>query len=392
MTVNVAVSSPPSGISFSIEVKESMLAFISLPFVDEERSPVDVIIKSIPIRGRLFQVPPVSDPSILEIDHLIPHQITQSNTMVSHYGSIVAYLPDHGEYGISYASFDYSVRNSEESPLSNASTVTIHVEFVNDLVQAPDITIIHGIEDEPVMFGFDLTDPDTKWLTAILSKLPEEGTLYQVDIDPITNELKKGQAINSLGASSGQQYQQWVNKSLAWSSQFTGFEASKIEGLPRITSFGSGHAWFPSSSSNCKNLDPTGQTFYSEFIELEYSHPVIVQGMDIHQNIGGGAIVRILVEDPEREWFELWRGKRFTVGAILHIFSPIICESRFETNRIRLEINTCDTSWNAIDAARLIGFTELRQSVVKDLKHRLIFDPLPDYYGNVSFEYVATVS
>lgn len=392
ITANVAANSPPKGMSFSTNIRESTLAYISLPFIDKERDPVNMFVTTIPTRGKLFQVPSVPDPSTLRVADLIPLQITQENTTVYHYGNIIAYLPDHGQYGVSYDTIGYKVRNGVEGPLSEESIITINVQYVNDLVQAPEETVIHTLEDESVMFALDLTDPDTKWLTAILSTLPSKGTLYQVEIDQTTNEPKRGEAITSLGISSGQQIQQWVSKALAWSSQFTGFEASRIEGLPRITSFGSGHAWFHSSPSKCTNLDPTGQTFYTEFIELEYEHPVLVQGMDIHQNMGGGSVVRILVEDPEKEWFELWRGERFTVGAILHIFSPIMCESRFKTNRVRLEINTCDTSWNAFDAARLVGFTELRQSVVKDLKHRLVFDPYPDFNGNMTFEYTATVS
>lgn len=122
--------------------------------------------------------------------------------------------------------------------------------------------------------------------------------------------------------------------------------------------------------SNCEIRDDLGFDFVfgswrtadpnegPESVELTYAQPVKAIGVEVYQTLNPGSIVRVLINDTNGQWHEVWVGQSptETCPAILRIEFP---PPDFISNMVRLELDTSLISgWNQLDAIKLIGTPE----------------------------------
>jgi hypothetical protein len=93
-----------------------------------------------------------------------------------------------------------------------------------------------------------------------------------------------------------------------------------------------------------------------ETLTLVYEHVVTPTGVRIFESYNPGAVVRIEAFDlDEEEWVVLWEGQELT-DEPLRTFSPALDEAEFQTDQLRLTLDTAAVGgWNEIDAVELLG-------------------------------------
>jgi len=140
---------------------------------------------------------------------------------------------------------------------------------------------------------------------------------------------------------------QWVKKVLKFSTQYNGWPASNIEGksntYPQYGDLKT--SWAPSQSSGKQ-----------EFLELQFKNKVNPRKIEIYETFNPGSLVKISAKDSNKKWVTLWKSKRKNEAAKSRIFKPKLEKVDFQTNEIRLDIDTVGSiGFYEIDAVKLIG-------------------------------------
>jgi F-box/leucine-rich repeat protein 4 len=120
--------------------------------------------------------------------------------------------------------------------------------------------------------------------------------------------------------------------------------------------------WWQTCPSAAKLIE--GSTFrYRDFIELEYSDPVIPTAIEIFETYNPGGVVRILAlpvagKDSSCRWQVLWEGPVVTgLPDKARCFKPELRAVKFHTNLIRLELDSETLNYYAeIDAVKMVGY------------------------------------
>ena len=244
----------------------------------------------------------------------------------------------------------------------------------------------------PVKIKLPVMDVDNATTTISVVSLPATGTLYQVD-----SNGGVGRPI-SLTQSSGERLEQYVSGVVRFSSQFTAtrFSVSQVIGPPNalldkeLGTYDNTLTWAHSQGTNCKrsNESTAPDIFFSEYLEVEFEKSVFVEEVLIYEINTLGSIVRIKAWD-RNQYHTLWTGEVWGgPSSSNREFLPHICQSTFKTNRIRLELDTCNsTGWNNYDAILLTGLTEMPLSTVESNSGEVFVQSFDS--GEDSFSYLA---
>jgi hypothetical protein len=109
-----------------------------------------------------------------------------------------------------------------------------------------------------------------------------------------------------------------------------------------------------------KSRAPSKSTGTLEFLELKFKKKVFPSKIEVYETYNPGSLVKISAMNENKKWVTLWKGKREkqTISKS-RIFKPKLKEIDFQTNLIRLDIDTNgSSSFYEIDAVRLIGEEE----------------------------------
>jgi hypothetical protein len=132
------------------------------------------------------------------------------------------------------------------------------------------------------------------------------------------------------------------------SSQYgeTSYSAMQATGAPNV----------PSASDNPLAWTPENSDEGEATLTVSFEHAVTPTGVRIFETYNPGAVVRIEAFDlDEEEWVVLWEGQELTNDE-MRVFSPELDEVEFQTNQLRITLDTEAVSgWNEIDAVELIG-------------------------------------
>jgi len=130
---------------------------------------------------------------------------------------------------------------------------------------------------------------------------------------------------------------------------------------------------------------------------------VYVHRIEIGEPRGAGSIVRIKALRRETgEYVTLWESVdgegdprvqyRSQARSEYRVFTPYpICETTFETDTIRLEMDTRTVpDWNELDYISVVGSSSLRSGVLPAGTRELVYVPNPDAEGRDTFGYAVS--
>eukprot|EP01135_Chromosphaera_perkinsii_P008895 Nk52_evm5s1524 gene=Nk52_evmTU5s1524 len=270
--------------------------------------------------------------------------------------------------------------SAHQSPTVAVSTLSHHTLYID------------AVEEQSTIIVLPAQDVDNATLTLSVTSLPSSGTLLQIDGSPI-----------SLTQSKGRHIEQFASSVVRFSAQFTDtkFGSAQILGKPNALldpngvtgTYDNTLTWAMSQGTNCVRSNESSlddDTFYSEFIEIRFAESIFVEEIVIYEINTLGAVVRIKALNSLTLTYEtLWTGPPWAgPSAANREFVPEICESKFKTDTIRLELDTCNsTGWNNFDAVLLAGSTDLSVSTVSDPLNRVVY--VGGQESKDSFQYIA---
>ena len=138
---------------------------------------------------------------------------------------------------------------------------------------------------------------------------------------------------------------QWAAKAKA-SSEYSAktYSTSQVLGVPNCFRLGhQPYAWSP------KKKDGT-----TEWLELDYEHPVVPRWITVREACGSGFVTKIEAARASGEWVALWQGKDDTTKVTM-LFTPELSNNGFLTRRVRVTMHTNDPGWIEVDAVELVG-------------------------------------
>ena len=326
------------------------------------------------------------------------------------------------------------------------ATITLSIIAVDDV---PAVTAVSTSLDEDSQASITLTasDPDTEFLTIVITELPSHGTLYMSDyatgatgnaiaqysewevVAPLSQYVANVKAVSTFWPSSDAVVEDdgTVTSYPSWHPfQILGEgDAPKVQG-------DSGLAFCPSSLQGTGDYTQTGfdqypansgvlcdkvycmefsfNTWasyladgYTEYIEVEYNTSVYVQSITVGQNRGMGSIVSVKAYDEvEDKWQKIYSGEAdVELEAFCALtnqyayFEPSdLCQPAFSTNLLRFEMDTYTLyDWNELDYARMIGSVELKSGVIRasldSQSATVVYVPDTDYAGTDTFSFAA---
>jgi hypothetical protein len=159
------------------------------------------------------------------------------------------------------------------------------------------------------------------------------------DVDNCPHTANADQSDTDLGFG---EVQQWAASATA-SSEFsaTGWGALQATGAPNVgTCMDQATAWSPSTGGPGP-----------EWLELRYTEPVRVRGVDVHENFTGSFVYRVELIDETGAYHELWSGSDTTPCG--SIFMPRWERTAFKV--VGARVHTQVDGWEEIDAVGLLG-------------------------------------
>ena len=148
-------------------------------------------------------------------------------------------------------------------------------------------------------------------------------------------------------------------------------------------------------------------------VELRFPSALYVSGFELYEIWAFGSLNRIATPpdgylddntvhcegdtcSQETPWNTIWQGAASMVDPVDgegRIFSPPVCPMAYPAEIVRLEFDTAASpGWNALDAARLIGTTNVASGLVlaipgAESPNRVTYEPWVGVHGNDSLAY-----
>ena len=162
--------------------------------------------------------------------------------------------------------------------------------------------------------------------------------------------------------SSVQAADQWADKLLAFSSQYssTDWSARKVLGIPTIFVYGDDRrAWAPSTSSGTK-----------EFVTVGFTNPVYADGVTIRETYGAGFVTSIEAIDVKNVVHTVWTGTDTSVPGQVNDFKVTWPRTTYLVKAITVRTDTdLSAGWDEIDAIQLHGLDSLSGTLSERLGH-----------------------
>jgi len=157
---------------------------------------------------------------------------------------------------------------------------------------------------------------------------------------------------------------QWVSNITAFSSQYNDstWAATNVIGSPKV---------YPDYGDR-QGAWAQGDKSANEFIELVFETELFVKQVNIYETYHPGAIVKIKFW-KKTSWDTIWEMPEPSNLDHSRIFSPEFRQTKYKTNKVRLEIDcTAAQNWCEIDAVELAGynspdFTYFEEDLANDL-------------------------
>jgi hypothetical protein len=184
--------------------------------------------------------------------------------------------------------------------------------------------------------------------------------------------------------------------------------------------------FYPSYGDTALGYDLSAENSGKEFIEIKFPNPVYVTGFELYETYKPGATYRISTtqkydddntiaccgEDfpsggncdgrpacsTDTTWNTVWSGTASNTADTATIFSPNLCPYAYQTQFVRLDLDTAAASgWNNFDAAKVFGSLEMppglilpQSSAASGSENQVAYQALVGVHGVDSFDYQVT--
>mmetsp|Transcript_3860 Transcript_3860/g.6766 ORF Transcript_3860/g.6766 Transcript_3860/m.6766 type:complete len:1674 (-) Transcript_3860:431-5452(-) len=343
---------------------------LALPISGGDHPSRHVVVTSLP-QGYLYR----SD-DLVQMTKLL---VTDDIGNLTEIGLDLVFHPFLNENGNPLTYFSYKVWDDFNDPVEGM--VVISIESVLDIPEIYDeLYVTH--EGTPLVIKLNVTSVETSVVFAILQQLPRHGKLYHYD--PSAPDLLGPQLVSDSGSST-KLVQAWATHFLGASSEYgscdTGYGGCSAVGKHDVLQYGDDlHAWEPYYAMSA----PENPYDFSEYLELSYNLSLHVSAVEIWETFNPGSIVRVLLRNPSGAWEAIWSGDPLTcLPDKIRIFSPDFCTTNFQTDAIRIEMNTASfPGYKSIDAVMLIGSKDWGPGVVISDHSDFEVVYVPDKYVN----------
>ncbi|XP_061181819.1 uncharacterized protein LOC133190296 [Saccostrea echinata] len=158
---------------------------------------------------------------------------------------------------------------------------------------------------------------------------------------------KQGTASLKTASSNLKTIHQWASVVDAFSSEYdsSGWSANQILGCPKV---------YP-EYGDLQGAWASGD-FGIQFVEIGFQEKVIPSSINIYETYHAGGVTKIHARNPQNNWVILYEAPNLEIIQMSRIFSPVLKNNNFETNKIRIEIDcSAAQSWVELDAVELVG-------------------------------------
>lgn len=370
---------------------------------------LDYSIVSLPRYGQLYEVDNVYPENRVRIDE-VPYVPT-----FKHF----RFVFDPTDQSFSFDSF-HMIATDSHGASSEEATIGVDIITANDIPTAED-TVVMTREEESIVFHINVTDTDSKFLSAIITSVPEYGVLHAHTLGEhgdfstrINMSYIEWSSIEPL-----YQYASKVNKvSTFWGSgpnddyEFPYWHPYMATGPQSVDVYGdSREAWSPLNRNAPEGVFEGGDSLgllvygpwnpreafetegYSEFIELDFDHNVYLENLVIGMPRGMGSVVGVKAWDNlTSSWQTVFSGdadadfeRYMQLTKQYDDFEPNpLCNTMYTTRRVRIELDTVTVSdWNEIDYVELIGATTKQDAALRvdNGVAKFVYTPSKDFAG-----------
>ncbi|QDZ23689.1 hypothetical protein HOP50_11g62290 [Chloropicon primus] len=293
----------------------------------------------------------------------------------------------------------YSIFALDDVPICSSKTVNLEEDQAHEKI------------------SLDVLDPETDMYTMVITKLPQKGKLFLENSDgSVGAEIIKPFTPYSLQEPIYQYAYNVTQVSSFWGNgKSVSYHPIQALGPPSVDSFGDTPlAWSPlwkagtegsltefSDSIISFKHDPIAyfaENGAYEYLEVNYTQPLYVMGVEIGENRGMGAVNQVRTwNEGAKKYYKLWEGtasndiqKHHSKFQQFRKFGPTVCQPPFKSNTIRVELDTAAVpDWNEIDYVQMFGSTQLPDGALEYPSKSVYYLPDKDAYGDDAFEFAA---
>ena len=183
--------------------------------------------------------------------------------------------------------------------------------------------------------------------------------------------------------------------------------------------------FYPSYGDTALGYDLSAENSGREWIELKFPTNVYVAGFELYETYKPGAAYRVStapeyldnnlvaccgqdfptggncdgrpVCSTDTKWNTIWSGTPGNSGDKATVFSPSMCPYAYQTNIVRVDLDTkLASGWNNFDAAKVFGSLQMPKGLILadsssgSPQNKVAYSALPGMHGVDTFQYEVT--